>query len=132
MQQNDAVKKHCCELCNYATIRKYDLKRHQNAKHSGMVTRECIDTLDEKNVAPNGKNVAPNEKNVAPNEKNVNPNGKNVNPQLICKILECNTMLAKFAMLECLIFATYFYFLYFKIITKYNYKLFPKNGKLIF
>jgi hypothetical protein len=97
MQQNDAVKKHCCELCNYATIRKYDLKRHQNAKHSGMVTRECFETLEGKNVAPNGKNVAPNEKNVAPNEKNVAPNEKNVNPQLICKILECN---AKFAKLE--------------------------------
>ena len=115
MQQNDAVKKHCCELCNYATIRKYDLKRHQNAKHSGMVTRGCIDNFEEQNVAPN--------------EKIVNPNEKNVNPQLICKILECIT---RFAMLECLIFATYFYFLYFKTITKYNYKLFPKNGKLIF
>ena len=79
MQQNDAVKKHCCELCNYATIRKYDLKRHQNAKHSGMVTRGCFDTLD---------------------EKNVNPNEKFVNPQLICKILECIT---KFTRLECLI-----------------------------
>jgi hypothetical protein len=54
---------------------------------------------------------------------------KNVAPQLICKILECIT---RFAKLECLIFATYFYFLYFKTITKYNYKLFPKNGKLIF
>ena len=83
MQQNDAVKKHCCELCNYATIRKYDLKRHQNAKHSGMVTHGCFETLD-------GKNVVPNEKNVNPNEKNVNPNEKNVNPQLICKILEYN------------------------------------------
>ena len=29
-------------------------------------------------------------------------------------------------------FAIYFYFLYFKTITKYNYKLFPKNGKLNF
>ncbi len=101
MQQNDAVKKHCCELCNYATIRKYDLKRHQNAKHIDMVTRECFETLDEKNVAPNGKNVIPNEKNVIPNEKNVIP-------QLICKILECN---AKFARLECpiLLFIFTFY-----------------------
>jgi hypothetical protein len=114
MQQNDAVKKHCCELCNYATIRKYDLKRHQNAKHIDMVTRECFETLDEKNVAsneknvaPNGKNVIPNEKNVNPNGKNVNPNGKNVNPQLICKILECN---AKFARLECLILLLIFTF----------------------
>ena len=93
MQQNDAVKKHCCELCNYATIRKYDLKRHQNAKHSGMVTRGCFDTLDEKNVPPNEKNVPSNEKNVPSNEKNVAP-------QIICNILECIT---KFTRLECLI-----------------------------
>jgi len=33
MKKNDAVKKHCCELCNYSTNRPYDLKRHQNAKH---------------------------------------------------------------------------------------------------
>ena len=88
MQQNDAVKKHCCELCNYATIRKYDLKRHHNAKHSGMFTRGCFDNIDEKNVPPNEKNVPSNEKNVPPNEKNVPPNEKNVAPQLICK--KCN------------------------------------------
>ena len=29
-------------------------------------------------------------------------------------------------------FATYFYFLYSKTITKYNYKLFPKNLKIEF
>ena len=29
-------------------------------------------------------------------------------------------------------FATYFYFLYSKTITKYNYKLFPKNPKIDF
>ena len=110
MQQNDAVKKHCRELCNYATIRKYDLKRHQNAKHSGMVTRGCFETLDEKNVIPNEKNVIPNEKNVIPNGKNVIPNGKNVIPQLICKILECNAKFAKLAKLECLILLLIFTF----------------------
>jgi hypothetical protein len=116
MQQNDAVKKHCCELCNYATIRKYDLKRHQNAKHSGMVTRECFETLDEKNVASNEKNVAPNGKNVAPNEKNVNP-------QLICKILECN---AKFARLECPILLLIFTFFTSKLLPSITINYFLK------
>jgi glycyl-tRNA synthetase (class II) len=109
MQQNDAVKKHYCELCNYATIRKYDLKRHQNAKHIDMVTRECFETLDEKNVASN--------------EKNVNPNGKNVNPQLICKILECN---AKFARLECLILLLIFTFFTSKLLPSITINYFLK------
>jgi hypothetical protein len=129
MHQNDAVKKHCCELCNYATIRKYDLKRHQNAKHIDMVTRECVETLNEKNVASNEKNVAPNEKNVAPNEKNVIPNEKNVNPQLICKILECITM---FAMLECPILLLIFTFFTSKLLPSITINYFLKNGKLIF
>ena len=32
--ENDARKKHKCDLCNYSTNRKYDLKRHQNAIHN--------------------------------------------------------------------------------------------------
>jgi uncharacterized C2H2 Zn-finger protein len=33
MEQNDAVKKHKCVFCDFASKRKYDLQRHQNAKH---------------------------------------------------------------------------------------------------
>ena len=62
MEKNDAVKKHSCELCNYTTYRKYDLKRHHTAKHIINI----LSNTNEKNVAPNEKNVAPNEKNVAP------------------------------------------------------------------
>jgi hypothetical protein len=62
MEKNDAVKKHYCELCNYATNRKYDLKRHHNAKH-------ITNIINEKNVPSNEKNVPSNEKNVPPNEK---------------------------------------------------------------
>jgi hypothetical protein len=39
MKKNDAVKKHFCELCNYTTNRKYDLKRHQTAKHYTSINK---------------------------------------------------------------------------------------------
>jgi len=87
---------HKCEFCNYQSKRKYDVKRHQIAKHKCQIIENNDDNLTEKNVTPNEKNVTPNEKNVTPNEKNVTPNEKNVTPneknvtlnQNICK--KCN------------------------------------------
>jgi hypothetical protein len=73
MSKNDAAKTHCCEVCKYATNRKYDLKRHQNAVHHTTPTRANLNNMSEKNVIPNEKNVILNEKNVIPNEKNVIP-----------------------------------------------------------
>jgi len=81
MSKNDAAKTHCCEVCKYATNRKYDLKRHQNAVHHTTPTRANFRIFKEENVAPNEENVAPNEENVA-------PNGENVAPSNICK--KCN------------------------------------------
>ena len=81
MSKNDAAKTHCCEVCKYATNRKYDLKRHQNAVHHTTPTRANLNNMSEKNVILNEKNVILNEKNVILNEKNVIP----VN---ICK--KCN------------------------------------------
>ena len=81
MSKNDAAKTHCCEVCKYATNRKYDLKRHQNAVHHTTPTRANSTNFKEKNVASNEKNVSPNEKNVASDEKNVSP-------PYICK--KCN------------------------------------------
>ena len=81
MDKNNAVVKHCCNLCNYATKRNYDLKRHLNAKHIFDIICDTTYVISEKNVTPNKKNVTPNEKNVTPNEKNVTP-------QFICK--KCN------------------------------------------
>lgn len=74
MNKNDAVKKHKCTLCEYATSRKSDLKRHHTAKHIYTITPVCEYVILEKNVPPNEKNVTPNEKFVT--------------PQLICK--KCN------------------------------------------
>ena len=65
MSKNDAAKTHCCEVCKYATNRKYDLKRHQNAVHHTTPTRANIRIFKEENVAPNEENVAPNGENVA-------------------------------------------------------------------
>jgi len=81
MSKNDAAKTHCCEVCKYATNRKYDLKRHQNAVHHTTPTRANFRIFKEENVAPNEENVAPNGENVA-------PNGENVAPSNICK--KCN------------------------------------------
>jgi hypothetical protein len=81
MSKNDAAKTHCCEVCKYATNRKYDLKRHQNAVHHTTPTRANFRIFKEENVAPNEENVAPNGENVA-------PNGENVALSNICK--KCN------------------------------------------
>ena len=59
MSKNDAAKTHCCEVCKYATNRKYDLKRHQNAVHHITPSRANFRIFKEENVAPNGENVAP-------------------------------------------------------------------------
>jgi hypothetical protein len=62
---------HKCDFCNYQSKRKYDVKRHQNAKHKCQIIENNNKKITEKNVPPNEKNVPPNEKNVPPNEKNV-------------------------------------------------------------
>ena len=77
MENNDAIKKHSCPFCNFVSKRKYDLTRHQNAKHIQMVTPAAED-MD---------SVA-SEDFVNPNEDFVNPNEDFVNNQLICKM--CN------------------------------------------
>jgi hypothetical protein len=78
MSQKDAKKTHKCIVCFYQTFRKYDLKRHYNAKHKNINIENIYLSYNEENVPPNEKNVIPNEKNVIPNEKNVIPNRKNV------------------------------------------------------
>jgi hypothetical protein len=83
MNINNAVKKHSCLVCDYSTNRKYDLKRHQNAKHIGADSGENEEVFSEVNVNPS-------EVNVTPSEVNVTPSGVNVPPKLICK--KCNKL----------------------------------------
>jgi hypothetical protein len=74
MKKNDAKTTHKCAFCNYSTNRKYDLVRHQNARHN--------------DTDPNENEVLISGVNVTPNGVNVSPNGVNVSPKLICK--KCN------------------------------------------
>ena len=59
--ENDARKRHKCDLCNYSTNRKYDLKRHQNAIHNLRVPAKSDFLMPETNVMPKKTNVMPNE-----------------------------------------------------------------------
>jgi hypothetical protein len=43
----------CCKKCNYATKRKYDLKRHHNALHIDNKNT----TIDNKNTTIDNKNT---------------------------------------------------------------------------
>ena len=80
MENNDAIKKHSCPFCNFVSKRKYDLTRHQNAKHIQMVTPAA-------EVMDSNASVA-SEENQLQNEEYVNPKEVIVNNQLICK--KCN------------------------------------------
>jgi hypothetical protein len=70
MTQNEGQKMRKCEFCNYKTKRVYDLKRHQNAKHSNL----NIDILPRKNLCEKvhllcEKVHSPGEKVHSPGEK---------------------------------------------------------------
>ena len=77
MTQNTEQNVFSCSLCFYTTNRKYNLTRHENAKHNKIITFEENVTPNEENVTPKEENVTPNEENVTPNEENVTLN-KNV------------------------------------------------------
>ena len=72
--ENDARKRHKCDLCNYSTNRKYDLKRHQNAIHNLRVPAKSDFLMPETNVMPKKTNVMPKKTNVMPKKTNVMPN----------------------------------------------------------
>ena len=78
MTQNDAVKTHKCAFCFYCSKRRFDLKRHHNAKHYDKIFENTYSLKNGQNVPPNEQNVPPNEQNVPPNEQNVPPNEQNV------------------------------------------------------
>ena len=80
MTQHDAVKWHKCVFCEYQTKRRYDLKRHQNAKHN----KELYEL----------NKLMVHEENANPNEPKVNPNNEithaDEEKKFICK--KCNKM----------------------------------------
>jgi hypothetical protein len=81
MYGNCSLLIHNCDQCLYQTIKKYNLYRHQYAKHNNTF-------IENNDFMKSRENVHPNIKNVHPNEKNVHPNEKNVHSRLICT--KCN------------------------------------------
>ncbi len=78
---------HNCAFCNYNTKRKYDLKRHQNAKHKFTNEENSNDknlSLDDKNLNPDDKNLSLDDKNLSPDDKNLNLDDKNLNLDKKC------------------------------------------------
>jgi len=73
MTQNDAEKTHKCAFCLYCSKRRFDLKRHHNAKHKDKLFENNDSEQIVQNVCPNVQNVCPNVQNVCPNEQNVCP-----------------------------------------------------------
>jgi hypothetical protein len=73
MTQNDAEKTHKCVFCLYCSKRRFDLKRHHNAKHKDKLFENNDSEQIVQNVCPNEQNVCPNVQNVCPNVQNVCP-----------------------------------------------------------
>ena len=67
MTQNDAIKMHKCAYCNYETKRKYDLNRHQNAKHIVNINNYIDKIQNVQNDIPNVQNDIPKVQNDIPN-----------------------------------------------------------------
>ena len=66
MTQNDAIKMHKCAYCNYETKRKYDLNRHQNAKHIINIKNHNEKIQNVQNDIPKVQNDIPNVQNDIP------------------------------------------------------------------
>ena len=79
MAQNNALKIHICAICSYSTKRKYDLKRHQNAKHKYMI-------IDKSENIVNGQKVEVSEQKVEVSEQKVEVSEQKVE---VLKCLKC-------------------------------------------
>ena len=81
MSENCSLIIYKCKYCFYQTNKKYNLIRHQNAKHT-------YDIIENNKLSINGENVHPKEENVIPKEENVIHNKENVDSGFICN--KCN------------------------------------------
>jgi len=77
-----------CKCCFYQTNKKYNLIRHQNAKHTCDIIYNNKLSINGENVHPKEENVTPKEENVTPKEENVTHNQEIVISGFICK--KCN------------------------------------------
>ena len=67
---------HNCTLCNYKTKRKYDLKRHENAKHNKIKTQNNNTIIDNKNTTVDNKNTTIDNNNTTIDNRNLNLDNK--------------------------------------------------------
>ena len=88
MSKNCSYFTYKCNYCFYETNKRYNLIRHQNAKHMDKINDNNKKLEMCENVNPNEVNVTPNELNVIPNKLNVTLNKENVNSKFNCK--KCN------------------------------------------
>jgi hypothetical protein len=70
MTQNDAEKTHKCAFCLYYSKRRFDLKRHHNAKHKDKLFENNEFGQIVQNDIPNVQNDIPNVQNDIPNVQN--------------------------------------------------------------
>ena len=88
MSKNCSEFTYKCNFCFYQTNKRYNLIRHQNAKHMDKINENYRNLELCANVSPSGANVSPPGANVSPPGANVSPTGANVSPSYICK--KCN------------------------------------------
>jgi uncharacterized protein YbaR (Trm112 family) len=85
MAQNNNINELKCQYCFYTTNKKFNLIRHQNAKHKDILSTLQNVILEEQDVILNEQNVIPEIQDVRLKEQNVIPEDKN---KLICS--KCN------------------------------------------
>ncbi len=88
MTENCSLIIYKCMYCFYQTNKKYNLIRHQNAKHTYDIIENNKLSINGENVHPKEENVIPKEENVIPKEENVIHNKENVDSGFICN--KCN------------------------------------------
>ena len=88
MSENCSLIIYKCKYCFYQTNKKYNLIRHQNAKHKNDIIDNNKLSINGENVHPKEENVIPKEENVIPKEENVIHNKENVDSGFICN--KCN------------------------------------------
>jgi len=89
-----------CKCCLYQTNKKYNLTRHQNAKHTCDIIDNNTLLINGENVHPIRENVTPKEENVTPKEENVTHKKEIVISGFICKKCNKNYKTKKFLLMH--------------------------------
>ncbi len=90
---------HNCTLCNYKTKRKYDLKRHENAKHNKIKTQNNNTTTYNNNTTTYNNNTTIDNNNTTIDNNNTTIDNNNTtidnnNINIDNKCIKCNKNLS--------------------------------------